>query len=55
MLDIHTLGGTILKSSRGGFDLTRICDSIIEQGFNHLYILGGDGTHRGIAALVNEF
>lgn len=53
--DIHELGGTIIKSSRGGWDLKRIADGIEEAGFNQIYILGGDGTHRGIKELVNEF
>ena len=52
--DVHNLGGTLLKSSRGGFDLKAICDSIESQGFNMLFILGGDGTHRGIMVLSTE-
>ena len=52
--DIHTKGGTILKSSRGGFDLDKICASIDENGFNQIFIIGGDGTHRGISALTEE-
>ena len=52
--EAHTLGGTLLKSSRGGFDLTKICDSIESNGFNMIFILGGDGTHRGIMALSEE-
>ena len=55
MTEIHNLGGTILKSSRGGFDLAKICDSVQENGFNMIFILGGDGTHRGIMVLSNEF
>lgn len=54
VVDIHTLGGTILKSSRGGWDLAKISDSIEQNGFNQIYIIGGDGTHRGIKALVDE-
>lgn len=52
--NIHHLGGTILKTSRGGFDLAQICDSIIEKKLNQLFILGGDGTHRGILAISEE-
>jgi 6-phosphofructokinase 1 len=54
VLDIHTKGGTILKSSRGGWDLKKIMSSIDEHEFNQIYIIGGDGTHRGISALVEE-
>ena len=49
--DIHTHGGTILRSTRGGFDLEKICGSIESNGFNQLFIIGGDGTHRGIRAI----
>ena len=52
--EAHTLGGTLLKSSRGGFDLTAICDAIDSHGFNMLFILGGDGTHRGIMSISTE-
>jgi 6-phosphofructokinase 1 len=43
---IHHEGGTILSSSRGGFDLDKIVDQLIKKGINQLYIIGGDGTHR---------
>lgn len=52
--DIHLKGGTILRTSRGGWDKDKISNSIINNGFNQIYIIGGDGTHRGIASLVNE-
>lgn len=32
--NIHTMGGTILGSSRGGFDLEKIINSLIERGIN---------------------
>jgi 6-phosphofructokinase 1 len=49
--DIHTLGGTILASSRGGFDGNRIVDSLERRGINQVFAIGGDGTHRGLLAL----
>ena len=52
--DIHTKGGTILKSSRGGWDLDKISATIEARGLNQIYIIGGDGTHRGICLLVEE-
>lgn len=49
--DIHKLGGTFLGSSRGGFDGDKIIDSLLERGISQVYIIGGDGTHRGINRL----
>lgn len=43
---IHNLGGTVLGSSRGGFDHVKILDACIANGINQLYLIGGDGTHR---------
>ena len=51
---IHQEGGTILSSSRGGYDLDKIMSVVIEKGFNQLYIIGGDGTHRGAAKIAEE-
>jgi 6-phosphofructokinase 1 len=47
-------GGTVFGSSRGGFDLNKIINALEEKGINQLYIIGGDGTHRGIAVLSDE-
>jgi len=44
--DIHHQGGTVLRSSRGGFDLEKILAFIQNRGINQLYVIGGDGTHR---------
>lgn len=35
-------------------DEGRILDSILKKGINHVYIIGGDGTHRGIEVLCEE-
>jgi 6-phosphofructokinase 1 len=43
----HNMGGTILSSSRGGFDAERILDKLDELGVTQLYCIGGDGTMRG--------
>ncbi|EME32540.1 6-phosphofructokinase [Galdieria sulphuraria] len=48
------MGGTVLGSSRGGFDLNRIVDSIVQNGVNQVYVIGGDGTVRGAATLSEE-
>ena len=52
--NIHNLGGTMLGSSRGGFNAPAMIDAIKKMGVNHLYIIGGDGTHRGVLALQKE-
>jgi hypothetical protein len=45
--DIHHQGGTFLGSSRGGFDLEKIIAFIQAKKIKQLYVIGGDGTHRG--------
>ncbi|ERN19125.1 hypothetical protein AMTRI_Chr10g7890 [Amborella trichopoda] len=52
--DWHKRGGTVLQTSRGGFDLERIVHSIEANGFNQVYIIGGDGTMRGAVKIYNE-
>jgi len=34
----HTKGGTVLQTSRGGFDLCKIVDAIQNQAFNQVYL-----------------
>jgi 6-phosphofructokinase 1 len=50
----HHQGGTILASSRGGFDIDRILTFLQSHGINQLYVIGGDGTHRGANAISEE-
>lgn len=45
--DIHTEGGSMLGVARGGFDEDKILEYIQKHGINQLYVVGGDGTHRG--------
>ncbi|KAH7282803.1 hypothetical protein KP509_35G048000 [Ceratopteris richardii] len=52
--DIHKRGGTILGTSRGGHDTTKIVNSIEDRGINQVYIIGGDGTQKGAAAIFEE-
>ncbi|KAG7347433.1 6-phosphofructokinase [Nitzschia inconspicua] len=49
--NIHHEGGTILGSSRGGFDIEKIFDFVEKHSINQLFIIGGDGTHRGAYAI----
>lgn len=52
--DIHHQGGTVLSSSRGGFDADVILNYLIKYNITQLYIIGGDGTHRAANALCQE-
>ena len=49
--NIHHEGGTILRSGRGGFDIDKILQFIQERDIQQLYVIGGDGTHRGAYAI----
>nr|GLL20629.1 ATP-dependent 6-phosphofructokinase 6-like [Ipomoea trifida] len=52
--DIHKRGGTILGTSRGGHNTKNIVDCIQDRGINQVYIIGGDGTHRGAEVIFEE-
>ena len=49
---IHLTGGTVLGSSRGGFDARRILAALARERVDIVVLIGGDGTHRGAAALA---
>lgn len=49
--NIHHEGGTILRSSRGGFDIDKIIEFLTSRDISQLYVIGGDGTHRGAYAI----
>ncbi|XP_027368640.1 ATP-dependent 6-phosphofructokinase 2 [Abrus precatorius] len=50
----HTMGGTLLQTSRGGFHLHNIVDAIQNHAFTQVYIIGGDGTMRGAVEIFDE-
>jgi 6-phosphofructokinase 1 len=52
--DIHTLGGTILGSSRGPQDPATMVDRLVADGIDILFAIGGDGTLRGAEAIAGE-
>ncbi|KAK9014127.1 hypothetical protein V6N11_005296 [Hibiscus sabdariffa] len=52
--NIHKRGGTILGTSRGGHDTSKIVDSIQDRGINQVYIIGGDGTQKGASVIFEE-
>ena len=43
-----------MGTSRGSFELEKIILKLKNEDFNQLYIIGGDGTHKGILELYNE-
>ena len=51
---IQTFGGTMLGTSRGPQDATEMVDGLEQLGVDILFIIGGDGTLKGGAALVQE-
>ena len=51
---IHMLGGTILGSSRGHQDPGEMVDHLEELGVDILFVIGGDGTMCGGAAINEE-
>jgi 6-phosphofructokinase 1 len=52
--NVHHEGGTFLGSSRGGFDLEKIMEFLLKHDVNMLFIIGGDGTHRGAFKVHEE-
>lgn len=53
--DIHTKGGTILGSSRGGGDrVSDIADALERMNVNMLFTIGGDGTQRAAMDISRE-
>lgn len=51
---IPQFGGTILGSSRGAQDVTKMVDRLEEEEINVLFAIGGDGTLKGVDALGEE-
>ncbi|NLD64061.1 MAG: ATP-dependent 6-phosphofructokinase [Bacteroidales bacterium] len=51
---IHLTGGTILGSSRGHQDVSKMVDTIEIMNLNILFCIGGDGTLRGAHAIHEE-
>jgi 6-phosphofructokinase 1 len=53
--EIHYQGGTILGTSRGGFNGEKITETLQNKNINMVFAIGGDGTHRGINDLYKIF
>jgi 6-phosphofructokinase 1 len=52
--NIHTLGGTILGTSRGPQNAAEMVDALELLGVDILFVIGGDGTLKGAAGIVAE-
>jgi 6-phosphofructokinase 1 len=50
--EIHAQGGTILGSSRGEGEMDKMLDALQAKQISILYVIGGDGTHRGALAIL---
>ncbi len=50
--DIHLFGGTVLGSSRGPHPAEEIVDALERMNVNILFMIGGDGTMRAAAAIM---
>jgi 6-phosphofructokinase 1 len=51
---IHNRGGTILGTSRGNQDSSRMVTTLQHYGVSLLFVIGGDGTLRGAAKIADE-
>ena len=52
--DIHTLGGSILSSSRGRQDIGEMTDALKRMNADLLFCVGGDGTMRATECITEE-
>jgi len=52
--DIHSLGGTVLGSSRGQQDVGTICDCLDRMNIRLLFMIGGDGTLKAAQRIYQE-
>lgn len=52
--NIHTIGGTILSSSRGPQDIGEIVDALDRLDIQILFLIGGDGTLRAASLIWDE-
>ena len=52
--NIHQMGGSHLVAGRGNDDPRKMAEALISKGVNMLFVIGGDGSHRGAAAIQKE-
>lgn len=51
---IHRVGGSVLGSSRGKRDPARVVDTLLRIGVQMLFVVGGNGTLRGVREICAE-
>ncbi|MCG6533965.1 MAG: ATP-dependent 6-phosphofructokinase, partial [Syntrophales bacterium LBB04] len=52
--DIHTVGGSILSSSRGREDIGEIVDALKRMNIDIFFCIGGDGSMRATEGIAEE-
>lgn len=52
--NIHEFGGTILGSSRGSQDVSKMVKTLEKNNIDILFAIGGDGTLKGANAIADE-
>ena len=52
--NIHSLGGSVLGTSRGPQNASQIVERLCELNVKMLFIVGGDGTLRGANRIASE-
>ncbi len=52
--DIHTLGGSILSSSRGSQNIGEMVDALCGMNINIFFCIGGDGTMKAAELITEE-
>merc|ERR1719440_307906 len=52
--DIHVNGGSFLVSDRGNPKHYQMAEKLREYNIRQLYIIGGDGTHKGATTIYEE-
>jgi len=52
--DIHTVGGSVLSSSRGRQDVKEMVDVLKRMNIDIFFCIGGDGTMRAAEAITEE-
>ena len=52
--DIHTLGGSVLASSRGREDIGEIVDALKRMNVDLFFCIGGDGTMRATEYIAEK-
>jgi 6-phosphofructokinase 1 len=52
--DIHLKGGSFLVSDRGNPPHYRMAETFRDMNVRHVYIIGGDGTHKGASTIYEE-